>query len=281
MRPVMYSPYFELPADGPAWLHPQLAACLRRAGVTAADLSPAGDAALRRTAAAILNVACEEPTSSELDIDLLLDVVAGIDEARVLRGLGAAPLAALRRYDLEHTHLLRPPTESFTPYAELAAVVSLVPRGGSFADLGCGSGRALLVAALRRPDVSCDGYEVVGARAALGREMLARLVGGRRRRRYRCVSRTLGRSRLPPAAADVFFMFNPLAPSSLEALLQQLGGLAQRRPFLLVCKAMDAELRSAPAFRASRPWLRRLPTRGAGLPRGFSLFRAGARARAG
>ena len=76
----------------------------------------------RRAARALL-ARCR-PTRATLDC--LLDVVLGIDEVGLLQHLQQAPLRTLRLYDLEHTHLLRPPWESWTPYAELRAIVALV-----------------------------------------------------------------------------------------------------------------------------------------------------------
>ena len=100
---------------------------LRAAGLRSAELEDvaSGVASWRkcRRAARALLARCR-PTRAALDC--LLDAVLGIDEAGLLPHLQQAPLRTLRLYDFEHTHLLRPPWESWTPYAELRAVVALV-----------------------------------------------------------------------------------------------------------------------------------------------------------
>jgi hypothetical protein len=100
---------------------------LRAAGLRCVELEDvaSGVASWRecRRAARALLARCR-PTRAALDC--LLDAVLGIEETGLLPHLQQAPLRMLRLYDLEHTHLLRPPWESWTPYAELRAVVALV-----------------------------------------------------------------------------------------------------------------------------------------------------------
>ena len=96
---------WEVDADsGRVTLQPELASWLARFGLQQKDLTPlaSGHACeerrrLRRVATALLDAACEPTTEAEWEIDLLLDTVVEIDEARVLPGLARAPLAALRR----------------------------------------------------------------------------------------------------------------------------------------------------------------------------------------
>ena len=126
-----YVPDFTVERYGPRLrLHvhsDELQHTLRAAGLRCADLEDvaSGMASWRecRRAARALLARCR-PTRAALDC--LLDAVLGIDEAGLLPHLQQAPLRTLRLYDLEHTHLLRPPWESWTPYAELRAVVALV-----------------------------------------------------------------------------------------------------------------------------------------------------------
>ena len=177
--PVSYGAHFGLyPDEEPALtLDPHLARLLRRAKLShtlleSCTLLRAPPQAVRECARALLAEACRgEPESDEgadnEGLDYLLDVSLGLDESLLLPALRAAPLAALRRYDAEHTHLFRPPAESFTPYAEVAAVLDLVPVYGTLVDLGAGTGRALLAAALQRPDVRCIGFETVRERVRL------------------------------------------------------------------------------------------------------------------
>ena len=171
-------------------LSAQLSAVVRAAGCTEDELeqlvrSPER-ARLRLAALRLLKVVGSE-AAAQADLDVLLDVLLKIHEvssttpsrrppslpprpgsnadlctqAGLLAALSRAPLSALRRYDREHTHLLRPPAESWTPYHELVDLLSLVPSGGTLLDLGSGNGRTLLTAALLRPGAAAAPYPPV------------------------------------------------------------------------------------------------------------------------
>ena len=215
---------------------------MRSTGLSAANLSAcvSGDATrseLRHCVTTLLDASVR--TAGAHDVDVLIDCVLGIDEARVLPGLHRAPIAMLRAYDRENTHLLRPPAESYTPYAEVLRLLALVPEDGTLLDCGAGNGRVHVVAACRRPDVSVYGFEVVSERCVLARQALARLGEAR----GAVLLQTLGRKRqrpLPPA--DVVYIFNSFAPKTLANVLGQLRALAARQPYTLVMKAMAESL---------------------------------------
>ena len=274
----------------------ELQRTLRAAGLRCAELEDvaSGVAPWRecRRAARALLARCR-PTRAALDC--LLDAVLGIDEAGLLPHLHQAPLRTLRLYDLEHTHLLRPPWESWTPYAELRAVVALVsrprlclapplqrqllllasqvPANGVLADLGAGTGRCAATCALLRPDVTCHSFELVAGRVRLARRARRRL--GVRRERCPIVRRNLATSRHPLRAADLYFMFSPFSPATLRVVLAGLRAHAAWRPrFLLVLKAMEwmdetAEGAHEPPWGLDE-WLR--PFANARLPQGLRAF---------
>ena len=165
-------------------------------------------------------------------------------QAQLLAALYRAPISALRRYDREHTHLLRSPAESWTPYHELVDLISLVPPHGTLLDLGAGTGRALCTATLLRPDIRCVGFEVVAERVALAERALQRL---RATARARVLRRELGGSRLPLPSFDqmVVYLFNPFSPATLSAVLHALVVLASTCAYVLVLKGMEESLLEA------------------------------------
>ena len=97
-----------------------LLAVVRTAGLRCDDLEELISAvqpcnmSLHTAATQLLFTATSE-AAMQADLDILLDILFGINEARLLSALCQASLATLRRYDREHTHLLRPPAESWTP----------------------------------------------------------------------------------------------------------------------------------------------------------------------
>ncbi len=265
MPTISYGPAFLVDTDAPRgerlvvepWLARLIGPGLERADLERLACDDPMDApAAARACRALLSATASASAASAgaaAELDCLLDVALGIDEFRLLPALRAAPLSLLRRYDREHTHLLQPHAASYTPYAELLGVLALVPRGGTLVDLGAGSGRLIVTAALSRPDVRAIGLETVRARVALARHAL-RCVGARSSRggppRPCVVVRTLGRSRLPLPRGDVFFLFNPLAPPALASTWQDLRLLAGAgKRFVLVMKVRS---RRTP-HRASSP----------------------------
>ena len=157
-------------------------------------------------------------------------------------------------------------------YAEAIRILSLVPKGGTLLDLGAGTGRMLLTAALMRPDVRCVGMEVVAERVRLARQAL-RSLGAERS----CVlQRSLGNSALPLPVSDVVYLFNPFSPATLAAVFWSLTQLANSCAFLLVLKAMDhAVLECASsAWLFLRQCMRPVSCRAVGLPAsGFLAWR--------
>ena len=252
-----YGEHFAI-EDGAFILGSDLEALVRSTGLSAANLSAcvSGDATcseLRHCVTTLLDASVR--TAGAHDVDVLIDCVLGIDEARLLPGLHRAPIATLRAYDRENTHLLRPPAESYTPYAEVLRLLALVPEDGTLLDCGAGNGRVHVVAACRRPDVSVYGFEVVSERCVLARQALARLGEAR----GAVLLQTLGRKRqrpLPPA--DVVYIFNSFAPKTLANVLGQLRALAARQPYTLVMKAMAESLDevASDAWDDRSSWLR-------------------------
>ena len=264
----------------------ELLCTVQAAGLRCAELdSVASGTAPQRETRRVARALLARCRPTRYAVDCLLDVVLGIDEACLLPHLRQAALRTLRLYDIEHTHLLRPPCESWTPYAELRAVVGLVPLNGVLADLGAGSGRCAVSCALLRPDVTCHCFELVAGRVALARRARRRL--GVRRGRCPITRRNLATSRQPLPAADVFFLFNPFSPATLRVVLAALRTHAARQPrgFQLVLKAMewmdghdeaDEELREREQGGHEPPWgleewLR--PDPKARLPQGLRVFR--------
>eukprot|EP00308_Calcidiscus_leptoporus_P001807 CAMPEP_0119402918 /NCGR_PEP_ID=MMETSP1334-20130426/143124_1 /TAXON_ID=127549 /ORGANISM="Calcidiscus leptoporus, Strain RCC1130" /LENGTH=287 /DNA_ID=CAMNT_0007426857 /DNA_START=410 /DNA_END=1270 /DNA_ORIENTATION=- len=272
----LLTPFWAFGSDGVLTMHAALLAKLRTVQVSVHEVQSQLDAARRTDPAhtvefALPHAACasthdesaptwaapayrELPfkllrlvrslTPNEFDIDILLDALLRIDEARILPALRACPLSRLRVYDHEHTHFFRPPAESYSPYAELLRVIDLVPRAGTLLDLGSGMGRAAMAALLVRRDVHYIGYEVVLERVRVANDALARMGAGGR---VRVFCRRLGhRGRLKlPSLEDnsvVIFMFNPFAPATLRHMLAQLRVWATKHRFIIVFKAMAEEL---------------------------------------
>ncbi|KAL1514866.1 hypothetical protein AB1Y20_003949 [Prymnesium parvum] len=247
-------------ADHRLTLDCALTAVVRSSGSTAAKLERLirrpRHHLLRGTASRLLAHSGGEECGA--DVDVLIDLLLGVHESLLLEHLHRAPLRSLRAYDEEHTHLLRPPAESWTPYHECATLLTLVPAGGTLLDLGAGVGRTLLVAALLRPDVRCVGLELVKERVALAQRALLRL---RASRTVRVLHRRLGSSRLPLPRAErmTVYLFNPFAPPTLESVLRSLLALSRSCPFTLVLKGMECALEASAAWEGLRAKLRPLP----------------------
>ncbi|KAL3898812.1 MAG: hypothetical protein SGPRY_012765 [Prymnesium sp.] len=155
----------------------ELSSLVRGAGVEPRRLQALLTSAGPRLTCALTRLlhASRLAASRRADLDVLIDLLLGVHEAYLLEPLRRAPLSSLRRYDQEHTHLLRPPSESFTPYDQLLSLLPLVPNGGTLLDLGAGNGRLVLTCSLLRPDIRCFGFELVAERVALTMRALRRL----------------------------------------------------------------------------------------------------------
>eukprot|EP00965_Chrysotila_dentata_P096345 3184094-Pleurochrysis_carterae.AAC.3 len=267
-------------------VHPELGAILKSANVVHGQLEAlllndstfVGDSALKRTACSLF-AAAAACRYGEYDVDLLLDCLLGIDEAQLLPLLRSVPIATLKRYDQEHTHLFRPLGQSYTPYGELQRLLALVPSDGSLIDLGAGNGRVAVTAILLRPDVDFYGYEGVDGRVTLARKAVAALGGGSRTRLYR---RWLGEANAFPLhqiVAEkkglVLYMFNPFTLDTLRRVLQQLCSCAATVEFTLVLKGMAEALKEAGReWRLLRRWLSPVHSKLTGLSKkDYMVFR--------
>ena len=160
-------------------------------------------------------------------------------------------------------------------YGEAIRILSLVPHGGTLLDLGAGTGRVLLTAAVIRPDIRCVGLEVVAERVRLTHRALhQRLCFARS-----CMlQRSLGTSKLPLPECDIVYLFNPFSPDTLSSVLRSLIRLASSCRFTLVMKAMDDVLEtSSAAWLELQHCLRPVSCRVVGLPTsGFAAWKVAA-----
>lgn len=197
---------------------------MRNTGV-AESMGSRCEAALRR--ALFRGLARRPGTDSAL-----LDRILGLAVADVSRTLGER-LVQGRRAAWGEEYIWQEPGQAGHPSTSYGDLVALfdrlaLPAGATFADLGCGFGRAGFVAALLFPAVRFIGYELVEERVEAARRAANRLALGH------LVFEVADLSRVHPADADVYYVFCSFREDTGRTVLERLREVAQRRPIELV-----------------------------------------------
>lgn len=161
-----------------------------------------------------------------------LDRILGLAVTEVSRTI-AAGLAEGRRAAWGDEYIWQEPGETGHPstgYSDLIALFDrlALPAGATFADLGCGFGRAGFVVALLFPGVRFVGYELVEERVAAARAASERLA-------LSDVSfEVADLARVRPVDADVYYVFCSFREETGRRVLEVLHEVARRRPIELV-----------------------------------------------
>jgi SAM-dependent methyltransferase len=146
------------------------------------------------------------------------------------------------------------PEKTMHSVLDIAARVA-DPREFAFVDLGCGKGRALVMAALR-PFQEIRGVELSPRHAELARRNLDALLTGRRRAAVRCADVTVTcanalHAELPDRNLLVF-LFRPFKGKVFRGVLDRLHAFRERtgRRVIIayVCPLEERMLRVHPAF---------------------------------
>jgi hypothetical protein len=152
-------------------------------------------------------------------VDRGMDLLWGLDEAKVKRQELKEQSNARAHYGTEDIRMHDPSETLFTPYRILKQVARNLPQRGHVLDMGSGLGRALLVFHLVKPALTLTGIEIVRERVRQSQKLFRSLP---KRKSIRCLYENLGSPNSKIPKADFYFLFNPFTRSTLGRVLAQL-----------------------------------------------------------
>ncbi len=187
----------------------------------------------------------------ELDerIDGILGLKVG-EATDALKRLTDGELKAL--YGEESTFPRHRPRRIQTLYADFFHILdAMAPREGQLiADLGAAFGRLGFFVGIKRPELSFIGYELVKERVTEARRV-AEALGLSPRVQF--VEQDLSRRGFHPAAADFFYLCDPVTGATWLKLMEDLKAISTAKPITLIHLGSRGD-----EYRAL-PWLREVP----------------------
>ena len=119
-----------------------------------------------------------------------------------------------------------------TPYSELLRMLEIVaPEPGSIlTDLGAGYGRLSFIAALRFPEITCLGFELVQERVEEGNRVYGPLLS----QPFHLTTADLAVEEFSLPTGDIHFIYDTGSMTTLRSVLKKLQQIALQKPIQVV-----------------------------------------------